>query len=87
MRKFVWRSVIAISAVCATALASGSAMAGFSDHSCYTPGQLSCGGCAISCPVERTAVCTAGMNIWRGARWSCTFQATCSCRKSIWSAR
>jgi hypothetical protein len=87
MRNFVWRSVMAISVFCIAGIASGAAAAGFYDNSCYMPAQLSCWGCAISCPLERTAVCTRGMNIWRGARWSCSFQPTCSCRRSIWSVR
>jgi hypothetical protein len=60
MRNFVWRSVMAISVFCIAGMASDAAAAGFSDNSCYMLAQLSCWGCAISCPLERTTVCTQG---------------------------
>ena len=59
--------------------------ASYSDHACDMPVQLSCQGCAVSCPAPKLAICRAGMNIWRGRAWSCLFQPTCSCQRSIWS--
>jgi hypothetical protein len=59
--------------------------ASYSDQACSMPGQLGCRGCGVTCPASKQAICRAGMNIWRGNAWSCLFQPTCSCQRSIWS--
>jgi hypothetical protein len=59
--------------------------ASYSDKACSMPVQLSCRGCAVTCPASKLATCRAGMSIWRSNTWSCLFQPTCSCQKSIWS--
>ena len=59
--------------------------ASYSDHACNMPVQLDCHGCAVTCPAPKLAICRAGMNIWRGHEWSCLFQPTCSCQRSVWS--
>ena len=61
------------------------AAASYSDQACSMPAQLSCRACAVTCPASKHAICRAGINIWRGNAWSCLFQPTCSCQKSIWS--
>ena len=61
------------------------AAASYSDQACSVPVQLSCRDCAVTCPASKHAMCRAGINIWRGNAWSCLFQPTCSCQKSIWS--
>jgi hypothetical protein len=57
------------------------------EHACHMATRLGCGGCSVSCPVARIAVCQAGINIWRGKAWACMLASTCSCRKSMWSGR
>jgi hypothetical protein len=59
--------------------------ASYSDKACSMPVQFSCRGCAVTCPASKLATCRAGMSIWRSNAWSCLFQPTCSCQKSIWS--
>jgi hypothetical protein len=34
--------------------------------------------------VNAIAVCRAGMSIWRGAAWTCSFQPVCMCQRSLW---
>lgn len=57
------------------------------DHACRAPAQPACGGCAVSCPIDRTPVCRAGIGIWHGKAWACLIRPACSCQKSIWSVR
>jgi hypothetical protein len=64
--------------------ALGNAIAGWLDDGCHMSEQFSCGGCAIKCPADKIPVCRAGMNVWHGKAWYCSFQPTCACQKSIW---
>jgi hypothetical protein len=65
-------------------LSTGAGAAWFEQHACAMPARASCGGCAVSCPGGGTAVCRAGMSIWRGTGWSCSFQPVCLCQRSLW---
>jgi hypothetical protein len=60
---------------------------GIDDRSCYVPPQISCGGCAIACRLDKVAVCRRGMNVWRSTQWSCLSQPRCLCRRSSWRNR
>ncbi len=77
--------LIAIACV-GNALASTGTAAGWFDHSCQIPGGFSFGGCAVSCPADKLPFCHAGMSLWRGKAWSCSFQPTCACLNSFWDA-
>jgi hypothetical protein len=57
---------------------------GIDDRSCYVPPQISCGGCAIACRLDKVAVCRRGMNVWRSTQWSCLSQPRCLCQRSSW---
>src|ERR1700730_2900713 len=37
--------------------------ASYSDRACGMPVQLSCRGCAVTCPASKQAICRAGINI------------------------
>ena len=56
----------------------------FAWQTCQMPARLNCGGCAISCAAGMFPVCRAGMSVWRGAAWSCSFQPLCACQRSLW---
>jgi hypothetical protein len=83
MRQFMLSAHL-LAAVSAVSLATPSTAAWFERHACGMPARASCGGCAVSCPAGAIAVCRAGMSIWRGTRWLCSFQPVCTCQRTLW---
>jgi hypothetical protein len=85
MRKFLMLATVAAgSAWAGNVLALDFERGGFWQRACHMAPEQSCGGCAVSCPIDRVAVCTRGMNVWRGHAWSCSFEPSCSCQRTVW---
>jgi hypothetical protein len=85
MRRLVWPAGLTAALFAGAMAASGEADAAwFERHACAMPARAACGGCAVSCRLNAIAVCRAGMGIWRGAAWTCSFQPVCTCQRSLW---
>ena len=80
---FVSARVIAAVTIWSLPVPAGAIAGGFG-QTCQMPARLSCSGCVISCVAGMIPACRAGMSVWRGAAWSCSYQPMCVCRRSPW---
>jgi hypothetical protein len=76
--------IFAAAAMWSLAASTGASAQGL-EHACGIPARSACGGCAVSCPVTKFAVCRAGLSIWRGSVWMCSYQPLCACQQTLWT--
>lgn len=87
-RRLVFSAVLLIGTVCVLSVSTPTGAAGaWLDRSCGVPARLSCGGCSVSCVGGTSAVCQAGLSLFRGAVWWCAYQPVCACHRSPYEVK